>query len=776
MKRLDAGASGTPTAETLPLDAVEVAEEWREIIAACIGNNPLRPVQVKALASARMLETRRHLVVCSPTNSGKSLIGHLALVEALRAGRRAVLLEPLRSLAQEKADELAALLPLVDTSPTSAAPPKLHLSTGDYRLENETFQDPPPKQGELIVATPERFEAILRNASNQKWVASVGCVVIDEAHVIGTAHRGPTLELLVATLLGSRRPPRLVLLSATAGEPERLQAWLSPCDLIQEHSRTPPLSVEVWGLEEGEDTDSVLVAGVQESLAVEGASALVFVYRRSSSVSLAARLEGALGQTVLGYHSGMSAAARKAVRQQFAEGSARCVVATTALAMGVNLPATHVYVRDTTFFGHGRVGVDEVLQMVGRAGRGEREGHAVVLVRPGDSWSDVELAEALRTQALPPLRSAFETAARGAWRKDPGDSQAAAQVVASCLSRAGEAGLSADELRALLMHSLAGPALGTLVDPALRWLEDPSRLVAHETDGKHRLTVLGERGVHAVLPLDFVAGFGQLLRDLLWLDPKDRLLEQWSALDHLLVMSLLTNRRPTLRRFSEKLSEQVDGWHESCGHGEKSLIFREWITGNAAASKADELFGSLGIASANRAGAARKVGYVAMLGAIVLDERSRGTQSGDLERRWGIAGLEGAEESWRDTALWLLAGQAQLCELRSVYHHLLEHCEADAERIRRVKKALGRMRHQVFDLLERLKYCSPLGPILRGVRRTQGGSKKQLVGAQTLRRLEEAGVTSLKELATLDAEALTGLGVQMRFAKQIRAYVRQRLR
>ena len=51
-----------------------------------------------------------------------------------------------------------------------------------------------------------------------------------------------------------------------------------------------------------------------------------------------------------------------------------------------------------------------------------------------------------------------------------------------------------------------------------------------------------------------------------------------------------------------------------------------------------------------------------MLSAIVLDERSRGTSSASIERRWGVIGLEGTEESWRDTALWLLSGHAAVFE------------------------------------------------------------------------------------------------------------------
>ena len=111
-------------------------------------------------------------------------------------------------------------------------------------------------------------------------------------------------------------------------------------------------------------------------------SVLVFVYQTRSTERLAARLHEQLGFTgrspgTLAYHAQMSLARREAVRAALYAGQSKCVVTTTALGLGVNLPATHVVVRDTTFPGIGPLGVGELLQMMGRAGRGERPGEAV---------------------------------------------------------------------------------------------------------------------------------------------------------------------------------------------------------------------------------------------------------------------------------------------------------------------------------------------------------------------------------------------------------------
>jgi helicase len=140
-----------------------------------------------------------------------------------------------------------------------------------------------------------------------------------------------------------------------------------------------------------------------------------------------------------------------------------------------------------------------------------------------------------------------------------------------------------------------------------------------------------------------------------------------------------------------------------------------------------------------------------------------------------LSGLDGVEESWRDTVLWLLSGHTALFQIRGFYHHLREFCSAADEQVRVTKRALGRMRGQAYDLLERLKYCSPLGPLMRGVRDVLHASQEPTLGIGTIRTLEAAGVATLQQVASMDTEALVAAGVQRRFAKQIRAYIRRRL-
>lgn len=155
-----------------------------------------------------------------------------------------------------------------------------------------------------------------------------------------------------------------------------------------------------------------------------------------------------------------------------------------------------------------------------------------------------------------------------------------------------------------------------------------------------------------------------------------------------------------------------------------------------------------------------------MFHAIVLYERAQGKSSEDLARRYKIDKLEGTEERWRDETLWLLAGLAKLLDIRSFYYHLKEDCQADMGQVKAVKRALGKIRHQVYDLQEQLKYCSALGPLLRERHRMGYNG----IGVRTVRKLEEAGFGSLEALRGVGVEELVGVGVSRRMAERIHLF------
>lgn len=786
MKRIDAGTSGiSEQALTTQWAELKLGRPWQEVIAILEPGSRPRHAQILALGKHRVLEDRRNLIISSPTNSGKSLIGMLVLLEAIQRGCRAILLEPLRAIAREKFDELEAISPKVGE--IFGRKFSVRISTGDYRIENEAYSAPPPDHGELIIATPERFDAILRNPDHNNWLSSIGAVCVDEAHLISSSRRGPTLEYLLTSLLCLPAPPRLVLLSATLGETTRACEWLMPCDVIASTVRHPVLQKEVLELDEEEDASEVVTCLVKDILSDARNCVLVFVYQTRSAEKLAAVINQAIDPLTgddgaLAYHGQMSADRRHKVRTAFASGRSRCVIATTALGLGVNLPATHVIVRDSTFPGVGKLGIGELLQMMGRAGRGDRSGQSIAIVRKQDGWDANELALALRKEEVASLHSHYdrrEIQSRNNGIHSNAEAISIATHISSLLARNPDRGLSLAELRDFFERSLGGKNLVDQIQNSLAWLADPSKVLAFcDAQGKYKLTTLGLATVRGILPLQMGAGIAQLIRDLTSIDASDQLLAQWRPLDHLLVLNLLAENHSQLRYFSAQLIEQIDAWIEKNPQF-TPLLYRQWIIGQTGKSRAIEVMGSLGISRETKSVAAeenaRRESYLAVFRSIILYEMGNGHSINEIERTWNVKGLDGIQERWRDEFLWLLSGLDKIFDVRCFYFHLKEECQADKERVQRVKRLLRTMQIQTFELREHIKYCSPLGPLFRSLRRTQVNRGNAQVGAQTIKRLEDAGIKTIAELASLKAEDIVKLGVRRNTANKIVSYVRLRM-
>ncbi len=469
---------------------------WTDVVAALQPARGPRPVQLAALRDCRLLESRRNLLVSAPTNAGKTLVGLLPLLEALRAGQPAVFLTPLKAVAHEQAEYLQAVAPRLEQALETTL--RVRVTTGDCRLDKQAIAA--PRQAEIVVATPERFEAILRNPRNLPWIESLAAVSVDEAQLIASPRRGPTLEYLITALLCLAAPPRLTLLCEPLASPKDLLAWLAPCDWARVSRRWPPLSLEVWAADAEEDTNACVSGFARQTLSAGDARLLVFVYRTQAAEKLAKQLNQTLTATAgpagaMAYHAHLSPARRREVREAFEAGSCRLVVTTTALAMGVNLPATHVLVRDTLFHGAGRLEPSQILQMAGRAGRGDTPGAAVVLVRPRDGWNPDELAGRLSSWRPGELSSHFDEAAVGslaAPRRGADGLEALAAPTLSLLSRRPAPGATVEELRRFFARSLGGAAWAARLEDVLRWLAHPDRrLVYRGEQGRFQLTRLG---------------------------------------------------------------------------------------------------------------------------------------------------------------------------------------------------------------------------------------------------------------------------------------------
>jgi helicase len=254
------------------------------------------------------------------------------------------------------------------------------------------------------VATTEKFEALCRAGSLARTLTDVGCLVVDEIHLLGDFVRGPVLEALLARVRGTDSTVRIVGLSATVANADVVADWLSAETVRIEWRPTRltwqlPMIAATSDWKAASEARGRLATALTRQVTAEGGSVLVFCGSKNNvrltALEIAAdrgvptagidptdsdRVHQACQQAGVGLHYKDWPHKRDAERG-FRTRQLDVLVATTTVAAGVNLPARAVIVRDT------RVGMDDisvatVQQMFGRAGRigtGETEGYAYLI-------------------------------------------------------------------------------------------------------------------------------------------------------------------------------------------------------------------------------------------------------------------------------------------------------------------------------------------------------------------------------------------------------------
>lgn len=175
----------------------------------------LRPSQYKSIDAGLFKD--KNLLVCTPTASGKTLVGELAALNGiLHDLGKAIYIVPLRALASEKYKQFKKDYPNL----------KIGMSSGDLDSSDSYLAN-----YDVIIVTSEKLDSLLRH--KVPWISLVKTVIIDEIHLLNDPSRGPTLEIVITILKKVLPKVQLIGLSATIGNPEELSNWLD-AKLIQD--------------------------------------------------------------------------------------------------------------------------------------------------------------------------------------------------------------------------------------------------------------------------------------------------------------------------------------------------------------------------------------------------------------------------------------------------------------------------------------------------------------------------------------------------------------
>lgn len=207
-----------------------VTEFVRELVNRGRGDRALfdvLPPQRRTLAEQGLLgSSRRAVVVSLPTSSGKTLIAQFRMLQALnqfedRKGWVAYL-APTRALVNQVTRQLRR-----DFEPLGLqierVSPAMEIDGVEANMLKESHDE---TQFRILVATPEKFDLMLR----QGWEETIGrplsLVVVDEAHTIQEGERGLRLELLLATINRECREAQFLLLTPFIQNAREVARWL----------------------------------------------------------------------------------------------------------------------------------------------------------------------------------------------------------------------------------------------------------------------------------------------------------------------------------------------------------------------------------------------------------------------------------------------------------------------------------------------------------------------------------------------------------------------
>jgi helicase len=371
------------------------------------GTRDLLPLQELAIKRHDLFGAG-NLLLQAPTSSGKTFVGEMAAIQTALRGKKVIYLVPLKALAEEKYLEfqekydpygLKVIVSTRDRRDFDA-----DLEAGDFSLAVVVYE----KLAQLLVRRPERLEEIR-------------LIIADELEILSDPDRGAAIELLLTRILQSEC--RLIGLSAVIGDASGLAEWLKAEPVVYERR---PVELRYGVLHDGvfkyrtynefTEAEEKLVQVHSDSawevlvdnlcaFVEAGEPCLVFVKARREARRgaelLADRLRepaaeyaiealrgmeashcrdsllNTLNSGVAFHSADLSPQERRVVEKAFRDGEVKALVATSTLAVGLNMPAQNVFISAEKWRYDSRFGMpwkapilrSEYENMGGRAGR-----------------------------------------------------------------------------------------------------------------------------------------------------------------------------------------------------------------------------------------------------------------------------------------------------------------------------------------------------------------------------------------------------------------------
>ena len=332
---------------------------------------------------------KEHLLLCSPTGSGKTLTAFLSVIDQLvrlaldkklEKKVHAIYISPIKALANDIQRNLIGPLNEIKEKylPDRAQDIRVGLRTGDTsQSDRQKMLRKPPH---ILITTPESLAIAITSPRFQPIVSDVEYMIIDELHSMVSTKRGVHLSLtlsLLDTLL--KNPVQRIGISATMEPLETVAEYLVSSD--DREARGQPNKVSIAKISGSRELDlDILITHPKFSdlpvmkildynieaiadLISAHTTTLVFANTRKMTETIVQRLRPFLGDLVAGHHGSMDKNIRLDVEKKLKYGHLRAVVTSSSLEMGIDIGSVDLVLQV------GSPGdIATALQRIGRAG------------------------------------------------------------------------------------------------------------------------------------------------------------------------------------------------------------------------------------------------------------------------------------------------------------------------------------------------------------------------------------------------------------------------
>jgi helicase len=364
-------------------ELLDIPQEFKSVLKT-LNLDFLLPIQAMSIKEGLLSEYSNQLIM-APTSGGKTLVGELAGISKVlkNSNSKMLYLVPIVALANLRTDEFKE----------KYNPLKLKIikRIGESLFETrETTEQERLFNADIIIATYEAIDHILRSG-NKTLLGNIDTIVVDEVQTLIDPERGYLLDGFIARLKFLYKDAQFLYLSATLGEPKLLAGKLT-CKLIRYNNRPVPIErhlllcfSEVQKLKH--ISNLIKTSYFKKSKYGFKGQSIVFTNTRKKCETITSYLLEK-GINVAAYHSGLVNEERKIIEKNFRAQRIAGVIATAALAAGVDLPASQV-IFESLAMGIKWLTVAEFEQMLGRAGRLKKheQGYAYLLIETGKVYS-----------------------------------------------------------------------------------------------------------------------------------------------------------------------------------------------------------------------------------------------------------------------------------------------------------------------------------------------------------------------------------------------------